>query len=164
MGNSTSSCFIQDSIRKKMAKVIDAKGSLRKVKLPVKAAELMLEEPGHIISPVEDLKRTRRVAAMRADDELLVGKVYVLVPIRRVHCKVTDADMTIIEAACSGKKRRKSGAKVLPDVTEELREEEESQVEVLGENCMKGTSVPGYRLGKNYRTWTPVLEPISEVL
>ena len=116
MGNCTCSCFIQDSSRKKMAKVIDAQGNLRKVKLPAKAAELMLEEPGHIISPLEDLKRTRRVGAMRADDELLLGKVYVLVPIGRVRCKVTDADMAIIEAAFSGKKRRKSGDKILPDV------------------------------------------------
>ncbi|XP_022757906.1 uncharacterized protein LOC111305017 [Durio zibethinus] len=163
MGNCTSSCFIRDSGRKKMAKVIDAQGNLRKVKIPAKAAEIMLEEPGHIICPVENLNRTRRVAAMRAEDELLVGKVYVLVPIGRVHCKVTDADMALIKAACSGKKRRKSGSKVLPHVTEELREEEESEVQVFPEKCMKGIPVPGYRLG-NYRPWTPVLEPISELL
>ncbi|EOX95239.1 hypothetical protein QUC31_004939 [Theobroma cacao] len=161
MGNCTSGCFIQDSGHKKMAKVIDSQGNLRKVKLPAKAAELMLEEPGHIISPVEELKQTRRVAAMRADDELLAGKFYVLVPIGRVHCKVTDADMAIIEAVCNGKRRRKSGAKVSPTVTEGLREEDESEVKVLGAKCMKG--IPGYRLG-NHRPWTPVLEPISEVL
>ncbi|XVF72726.1 hypothetical protein PTKIN_Ptkin12aG0143400 [Pterospermum kingtungense] len=164
MGNCTSSCFVQGSGKRKLARVIDAQGNLKKVKLPAKAAELMLEEPGHIISPVDDLKRTRRVAAMRADDELVVGKIYVLVPIGRVHCKVTDIDMAIIEAACSGKRRRRIGAKVLPDVTaEELRKEEVSQVKVLRETCMKGAHVPGYRLA-NYRPWTPVLEPISEVL
>ncbi|XVF22109.1 hypothetical protein REPUB_Repub12eG0145600 [Reevesia pubescens] len=160
MGNSTSSCFIREySSSKKVAKVIDDQGNLMKVKLPAKVAKLMLEEPGHIISPVEELKRTRRMIAMRADDDLLVGKVYVLVPIGRVHCKVTDADMAIIEAACSGKKRRKSVAKVLPDVTEE----EESEVLVFPEECMKGIPLPGCRLG-NYTPWTPVLEPISEVL
>ena len=131
-----------------MAKVIDAQGNLRKVKLPAKAAELMLEEPGHIISPVEGLKRTRRVVAMRADDELSAANVYVLVPIGRVHYKVTDEDLAIIEAACSGKKRRKSGAKVLPDVTKELRKEEESEVQVLREKCMKGIPFPGYRLDR----------------
>lgn len=152
-----------------MAKVIDPQGNLRKIKLPAKAAELMLEEPGYIISPVEDLKRTRRVAAVRADDELLVGKVYVLVPVGRVHCRVTDTDMAIIEAACGGKKRRKIGAKVLPDVRDHdqecLRKEElVSEVEVLREKlCMKGIPFPGYKLA-NYRPWTPVLEPISEVL
>ncbi|XVE73415.1 hypothetical protein DITRI_Ditri11bG0116300 [Diplodiscus trichospermus] len=146
-----------------MAKVIDAQGNQGKVKLPAKAAELMLEEPGHIVSSVEDLKRTRRVAAMRADDELLVGKVYVLIPIGRVHCKVTDADMAIIEAACSGKKKRKnSGSKILPDMTEELIEEKENEAQVLPEKCMKGIPLPGYRL-VNYKPWTPVLEPISEM-
>ncbi|KAG4138407.1 hypothetical protein ERO13_D07G132400v2 [Gossypium hirsutum] len=148
MGNCTSSCFIQVS---DMAKVIDAQGKLRKVKLPVKAAEIMLDEPGRVISPVEELKRTRCVVPMRADDELLAAKAYVLVPIQRVNRKVTDVDVAIIEAACSGKKRAKSGAKVLP----ELREEERQVDPVL--------AVPGCRKG-NYRPWTPVLEPISEVL
>ncbi|XVF80670.1 hypothetical protein PTKIN_Ptkin15bG0093100 [Pterospermum kingtungense] len=152
MGNGTSSCFIQDSRSRKTAKVIDARGNMRKVKLPANAAELMLEEPGHIISPMEELKRTRRVAAMRADDELLAAKVYVLVPIGKVHCKVTDADMAIIEAACGGKKRRKIGAKISP--------EEESQVQVLPQKCIEGIPV---RSG-TCRPWTPVLEPISEVL
>lgn len=165
MGNRTSStsCFnIQNLRSQKMAKVIDAQGNLRKVNLPAKAAEVMLEEPGHIISTLDELKRTHRVAAMRADDELLATKVYVLVPIGRVHCKVNDADMAIIEAACSGKRRRKiSGAKVLPA---DVMEEEESQFQVLGEKSIKGIPVStGYRLG-SCRPWTPVLEPISEVL
>ncbi|TYI73680.1 hypothetical protein E1A91_D07G146300v1 [Gossypium mustelinum] len=135
MGNCTSSCFIQVS---DMAKVIDAQGKLKKVKLPVKAAEIMLDEPGRVISPVEELKRTRCVVPMRADDELLAAKAYVLVPIQR---KLLVAE----------RKRAKSGAKVLP----ELREEERQVDPVL--------AVPGCRKG-NYRPWTPVLEPISEVL
>ncbi|GMI73720.1 hypothetical protein HRI_001041300 [Hibiscus trionum] len=153
MGNFTSTSCFKDS---NTAKVIDAQGNLRKLKLTAKAAELMLDEPGHVIAPVQDLKRTRRVLPMRADDELLAGKVYVLVPMQRVHCKVTDADMAIIEAACAGKKRRRSGgARVLPDVGAELREEESQVDRVL--------PVHGCRL-ENYRAWTPVLEPISEVI
>ncbi|OMO82138.1 hypothetical protein COLO4_23245 [Corchorus olitorius] len=162
MGNCTSSCFVPDSSRKRIAKVIDAQGNLKKVNVPAKAAEIMLEEPGHVIAAVEELKRTRRVVAMRADDDLMAGKVYVLVPIARVHCKVLDADLAIIEAASSGKKRRKSGSKVSPAVAEELTKEEDSdKLKVLGERCSKGFH--GYRLG-NYRPWTPVLEPISEVV
>ncbi|GMJ09222.1 hypothetical protein HRI_004591400 [Hibiscus trionum] len=159
MGNATSSSshFIKASISSgnKTAKLIDAQGNLMKVKLPAKAAEFMLEEPGHIVSAVEDIKRSRRVVCMRADDELSVGKVYVLVPIGRAHCKVTDADMGIIEAACCSRKKKISGAKVLADVT---ATEEERAVE-------KRIHVPGYRLG-NCRPWKwiPALEPIPEVL
>ncbi|KAL4312683.1 hypothetical protein GQ457_01G054190 [Hibiscus cannabinus] len=158
MGNFTSSSCFMDSGSKNSAKVIDPQGNIRKVMLTAKAAELMLDAPGHVIASVEQLKRTRRVVAMRADDELLAGKVYVLVPIQRVHCKVTDADMTVIEAACTRKMRRKSGgARVLPDVgVESGEEEEESQVDRV-------LPLHGCRMG-NYRQWTPVLEPISEVI
>ncbi|GMI69466.1 hypothetical protein like AT3G03280 [Hibiscus trionum] len=154
MGNITSGCFIPDSSSKNMAKVIDARGNLWKVKLPAKAAEIMLEEPGHVISCVNDLKRTRSVVAMRADGELLAAEVYVLVPIGRVHNKVTDTDMAIIEAVCGGKRRRNSGAKVSPVATEV----EESRVRV------SPVAVPyGYR-SRSCRPWTPVLESITEVL
>ncbi|TYG44842.1 hypothetical protein ES288_D11G127500v1 [Gossypium darwinii] len=151
MGNYTSTCFIQDASLNKFAKVIDAQGNLRIVKLPANAADFLLEEPGYIISPVEELKRSRRPVAMRADDELLVGKVYVLVPIGRIHRKVADADMAIIAVACRRKKKT-NGAKVLP----EDREVEE---------CMKGVPIPppAYPFG-NYRPWIPVLEPIPELL
>ncbi|KAK9015709.1 hypothetical protein V6N11_006803 [Hibiscus sabdariffa] len=156
MGNFTSSSCFMDSGSKNSAKVIDPQGNIRKVMLTAKAAELMLDAPGHVIASVEELKRTRRVVAMRADDELLAGKVYVLIPIQRVHCKVTDADMTIIEAACTRKMRKKSGgARVLPDVGVESGEEESQVDRVL--------PLHGCRLG-NYRQWTPVLEPISEVI
>ncbi|KAE8723212.1 Secretion-associated RAS super family 2 isoform 1 [Hibiscus syriacus] len=151
MGNIASGCFIPDSIRKNIAEVIDARGNIWRVKLPVKAAEIMLEEPGHVISSVKDLKRTRSVVAVRADDELLAGEVYVLVPIGRVRNKVTDTDMAIIEAVCRGKKTRKSGAKVSPEV-------EESGVRVAPVAAPRG-----YRSG-SCRPWTPVLESITEVL
>ncbi|KAE8697946.1 Secretion-associated RAS super family 2 isoform 1 [Hibiscus syriacus] len=146
MGNGSSS-------GDKIAKVIDAQGKPRKVKLPVKAAEIMLEEPGHIICGVEELKRARRVVAMRADDELSGGKVYVLVPIGRIHCRVTDADMVIIKAACCGRKKKISGAKVLPDV---MVSEDEKYTNGI-------PHVSGHRFG-NCRPWMPVLEPIPEVL
>ncbi|KAE8660578.1 hypothetical protein F3Y22_tig00116951pilonHSYRG00438 [Hibiscus syriacus] len=113
MGNFTSSS----------AKVIDAQGNLRKVELTAKAADLILDEPVHVIAPVEQLKRTRRVVAIRADD--------------MNSCLRT---------------RKSGGAMVLPDV----EAEEESSVDRV-------LPVHGCRLG-NYRPWTPVLEPISEVI
>ncbi|KAK9040801.1 hypothetical protein V6N11_015940 [Hibiscus sabdariffa] len=70
-----------------------------------------------MVSALEDLKRSRRVVPLRADDQLSVGEVYVLVPTGRAHCKVTDADMGIIEAACRSRKKKISGAtaNVLPE-------------------------------------------------
>ncbi|KAJ0112977.1 hypothetical protein Patl1_00901 [Pistacia atlantica] len=165
MGNYTSSCFFVHSTLK--AKLVDANGNLRQVNLPIKAAEVMLEEPGHVISPVDGLLRTRRISAMRADDELLAGKLYMFVPINRVNGKVTEKDISIIEAASDKKKslrlrrRKRSNAKVLPTVTEEVREdrEESDQVTVLRVN---DTGFASHRF-KNQKQWNPVLEAISEV-
>ncbi|KAL4354677.1 hypothetical protein GQ457_06G030290 [Hibiscus cannabinus] len=60
--------------------------------------------PGFLVSVLEDLKRSRRVVPLRADDQLSVGEVYVLVPTGRAHCKVMDADVGIIEAVLSQSK------------------------------------------------------------
>ncbi|GKU86998.1 hypothetical protein SLEP1_g1461 [Rubroshorea leprosula] len=168
MGNSVSSCFIPQLNSKKKARVIDAEGNLRRVKLPAKAGELMVEEPGHVVSMVDQLRVTRRVSAVRADDELLAGKVYMLVPICRVNCRVTEAEMERIEAACSEKKRKemsrkkRRGGKVSPAVTgpEEFRKEEDSRNEVLRTKI----EIPCYRKRRNYAAapWSPGLETISE--
>ncbi|CAK7343698.1 unnamed protein product [Dovyalis caffra] len=165
MGNRTSCCAITFSRKPKTAKLIDSKGNLRQVSPPVKAAELMLEEPGHVIALVDELKQRSRIIAMRADDELLPGKVYLLVPLSKVSCKISASELATIEStiAASAKrssKKRSRGAKVLPAMAVDLREEEgsEGEVKVLEGN---DTSATGYQLG-NYRPWSPALEPISE--
>ncbi|KAK8688375.1 hypothetical protein V6N13_087143 [Hibiscus sabdariffa] len=128
MGNGTSTYFIKDSFLSgsKSVWLIDAQGNMRKVNLPAKAAEIMLEEPGYIASALEDAEGS----------------------LQSYGC-----DMGIIEAACRSRRKKISGAKVLPDLT---ATEEESGVE-------KGIHVPGYRLG-NCRPWIPALEPIPQVL
>lgn len=158
MGNHAS-CFFVGSSNAQTAKLFDSQGNLQRVKLPIKAAELMLEQPGHFIALVDELRLSRRMKAMRADDELLVGKIYVLVPSGRVNSKVSELEMAIIDLAC--KKRastKQSGSKVLPAMMVEPKEEEEGEVQGFGG---KVTGLPGCQLG-NHRRWSPALEPISE--
>ena len=110
------SCHSFQSSTPKTEKLFDAQGNLRRVKVPVAAAELMLEEPGYVVPRVDDLRKTRRIPAMRADDVLAEGKAYLLVPVSRVHCVVSEVEMGAIDAA--SKKKRKSkkrgGSRVLP--------------------------------------------------
>lgn len=166
MGNCTCSCFFVNSTQK--AKLVDANGNLTKVNLPIKAAEVMLEERGHIISPVDRLLRTRRISAMRADDVLLAGNLYMFVPVSRVNGKVTEKDISIIRAACDKRKslcllsRKRNNSKVLPTVNdEEVREdrEEGDQVNVLR---VDETGFSSHRF-KNQKQWNPALETISEI-
>ncbi|KDP28244.1 hypothetical protein JCGZ_14015 [Jatropha curcas] len=155
MGN-YSSCFY---IPSKTAKLIDSQGNLRQVKAPAKAAELMLEEPGHVVSPVQELRRTRRLIALRAEDELLAGKFYLLVHLSKLNRKISESELGIIESAAAASKKKKSskgrrGAKVLPAVANEAESEVKEELD-MGFACC--------RLEK-CRQWTPALEAITEEL
>lgn len=160
MGISSFSCFlINNSSNAKTAKLFDAEGNfVRRVKLPLKAAELMLEEePGHIISPADEIRRTGRFMAMKAEDELVGRKVYLLVPLCKVNRKVSDSGMALINLGCKKKSRsnpKRTSSKILPAAMEE-----EFQVE---EKVIISGYHPGHQLKGYIRGWNPVLEPISE--
>ncbi|PON61692.1 hypothetical protein PanWU01x14_143510 [Parasponia andersonii] len=166
MGNHSSSCFvITFSKSDPTAKLFDAHGNLlRRVKLPLKAAELMLEEdPGHVISPADELNRTGRFCAMRAEDELMARKSYLLVPLCKVNRKVSDSDMAIIKSTTS-KKKSKNSSKVSPAMAaEEPRGEAEESVINAFEQSIATT---GFGFGRTMgysKGWKPALEPISEI-
>ncbi|KAJ1412570.1 hypothetical protein SESBI_20298 [Sesbania bispinosa] len=153
MGNASSCyCVSNDSVSivtlkkrvkgSKTAMLVDTAGKIREIKLPVKAAELMIEEIGHVITPVEELRRTRRISALRADEELVAGKVYLLVPASRVNSKASKFEMAIAEKECGQRRGNSKTAKVSPSKEREVR---------VIPVCP--------RLG-NQRRWNPVLDPI----
>lgn len=157
------SCHAFRSYAPKTAKLFDTHGNLRQVKVPVSAAELMLEEPGYVVSRVDDLRCTRRIPAMRADDVLLAGKAYLLMPVNRVHCLVSETEMALIDVASKKKKKsskRRGGSRVLPAGNEGATENLEVQGSVLGGGDGDGDMGVG---GRHRRPWSPALETISEV-
>ncbi|XP_054783371.1 uncharacterized protein LOC129290587 [Prosopis cineraria] len=139
--------------------LLDTAGNIRKLKLPVTSADIMIEEPGHVIAPVDELHRTRRIAALPADHELLRGKAYMLVPAGRVHSRASDFEIAITEPWDSEKRKTKRGwesrrkkgvrgnmAKVIP-----VASTEQGPSLVLKRE----------RFGNQGR-WSPALEPILE--
>lgn len=143
------------------AVILDTSGNTRRIKVPVKSAEIMIEEPGHVIAPVDVLRRTRRIWALPADEELVGGKAYLLVPTSRVQCRASESEIAIIqEFDCMGKKKKKKGlrggnmAKVIPIQIVNLKEEQD-------ELKLLPLIQISQRLGKQAR-WNPVLEPILE--
>ncbi|KAL1543972.1 hypothetical protein AAHA92_20881 [Salvia divinorum] len=140
MGN-ISSCI---TAQPNTAKLIDLhRGTVREFALPTTAADLMLEEPGRLVSPVSDLRRDRRFSAIKADEILVGGGVYVLIPVSRVNGKVSDSEMAALESFCSERRSKRRSSKVLPVVAER----------VLGEESLN------HRVKKH---WKPALEPIHE--
>nr|GFC14377.1 hypothetical protein [Tanacetum cinerariifolium] len=73
MGN-FASCF---GFNSQTAKLVDLQGNLQHVKVPITAAE------GHLVSQVveNDLVSCFRLCALRADEELISGKLYLLIPV-----------------------------------------------------------------------------------
>ncbi|MCI47646.1 hypothetical protein A2U01_0068888, partial [Trifolium medium] len=59
----------------------------------MKSAELMIELIGHVITPAVELLRTQRITALRADEELIAGKVYLVVPVSRVNSKASEFEI-----------------------------------------------------------------------
>ncbi|KAJ0878414.1 hypothetical protein HanRHA438_Chr10g0439531 [Helianthus annuus] len=154
MGNFTS-CFKQNI---QSAKLIDCDGNLRHIKVPITAAEIMLlEQPGHLVSPVvDDLESVFRLSALRADQVLSNGKLYFLIPVSRLNSFVTEAELVMLRSGCGKVKRVKQRrrAKVLP---------EEKTGESLGE--ILGISEESFSTGQSVcrsPMWKPVLEQIYE--
>ncbi|CAK9145209.1 unnamed protein product [Ilex paraguariensis] len=159
MGNCTSCFYLEPKPKPKTAKLIHVHGNLRHFKVPITAAELMLEEPGHVICPVENLRRTRRFEAMKADEDLLAGKLYMLVSTNRVHRLLSESEMKLVESVCEKRRAKRRGSKILPDVTpqevDETCEESGDPIRFMGGD---DTGLPCYRL----RQWRPALDPIVE--
>ncbi|WJX79843.1 hypothetical protein P8452_62923 [Trifolium repens] len=129
--------------RKKTATLLDTSGNIREIKLPMKSAEIMIELIGHVITPAEDLLRTRRITALRADEELIAGKVYLVVPVSRVNSKASEFEIAVSDQKKgSGKRKGCKTAKVSP--VSKLTENDG------GVYCVR------------QKRWNPVLDPILE--
>lgn len=152
MGN-FNSCFCPND---QTATLIDIQGNQRVVNVPITAAEIMiLEQPGHLISPVvDDIRSNFRLSALRADEILTSGKLYLLIPIARLNSFVKDSELEILRSCCTSVKRVKrfGNSKVLPAVGE-------------GFGDSLGMVEKGLIIGQRTSSspmWKPVLEPIYE--
>ncbi|PSR94717.1 Protein of unknown function DUF4228, plant protein [Actinidia chinensis var. chinensis] len=151
MGNLTS-CFY---VEIQTAIIIGAGGNFRKINLPITAAEIMLDEPGHVVSQAEQIRRTGRIAALKADEELSAGNVYLLVPVNRANSKPSESEMALIESASAKRRPKRRSSKISPAATEGSGEKIEDPITVSPVHSA------GCRL-RGSRPWTPVLHPISE--
>ncbi|KAF7121120.1 hypothetical protein RHSIM_Rhsim13G0005300 [Rhododendron simsii] len=140
------------------ATVIDARGNRLQINVPITAAEIMLDEPGHVVSRAQLIRKTGRIPVMKADEELSAEEVYLVVPASRARCKVSESEMAMIDSACEKRRQKGRGSKVLPAATEGSGEKVEGS-DVIKEGNITG--LPGHQLASR-RTWMPALEPISE--
>ncbi|KAG1346975.1 hypothetical protein COCNU_06G008040 [Cocos nucifera] len=99
--------------RSRAIKVILPSGDVRRiVDGTVNAAELMLDTPGHFLVNSRSMQLGRRFAALSADEDLDMGEVFVMMPMKRLNSIVTAADMARL-LLVANKEVRKS--RVLPE-------------------------------------------------
>ncbi|KAK1412498.1 hypothetical protein QVD17_33801 [Tagetes erecta] len=151
MGNFTS-CF---SSNPQSATLIHVNGNIQIIKLPITAAEIMLiEQPGHLLSPViDDLRSNFRLSALRADEVLVNGKLYFFIPVGRLNTFVTESELEMLRLDCGNVKRMKRcrKSKVSPE-----EEKNGGDMVVSGDGGFTGCRVGGSPV------WKPVLETIFE--
>ncbi|MCD9643587.1 hypothetical protein HAX54_031189 [Datura stramonium] len=119
MGNFTS-CPVLPTIRNsKAARVVLPGGEIRQFREPVKAAEIMMENPSNFLVDSSSLSIGRRFSPLSADEDLEFGNVYIMFPMKRVNSVVTAADMTLLLLAANSAAKRISGGnvKISPEVS-----------------------------------------------
>ncbi|GMP32922.1 hypothetical protein ACSBR2_024324 [Camellia fascicularis] len=166
MGNAATSCApsIICSNGVEVVKVLFSDGRLEIYTRPVKAAELMVENPGHFICDSTHLKVGHRIPGLSADEELERRRrqLYFLLPMEMLYSVLTNEEFTSLRNRAS-KALTKHGSfnfsKIFP---------------VLGDHfCMfpseAKTDIPASNVEEpveerysRQRSWTPALETIVE--
>ncbi|CAN0871407.1 hypothetical protein LINGRAHAP2_LOCUS9832 [Linum grandiflorum] len=112
MGNYVS-CTLSTPLIKsgKAARVVFPGGEVRQFRSPVKAAEIMFDCPNFFLANSQSLHIGRRFSPLPADEELELGNVYLLFPMKRSTSVVTAADMAAFFLAANSAAKRISGFK-----------------------------------------------------
>ncbi|XP_059294819.1 uncharacterized protein LOC132047857 [Lycium ferocissimum] len=126
-------------------KVILPSGEISHFYQPIKAAELMLETPNFFLVNTRSLHIGRRFSALNADEDLEMGNVYVMFPMKRVNSFVTAGDMgALLLTANSVSSKRVSIGKfrILPECAESSAVE----VKEIQSNYYEQTALPKLNL------------------
>lgn len=157
------------------AKVIFPTGEVRQLFTPTSAAEVMLEEPNNFLVNSQSLRVGRRFSALNADEELEMGNVYVMFPMKRLGSTVTASDLgpLFLTASASSKRSPSSSghfgpgrAKVSPGYSDGVHEEgagRSSEAPKLSLEGIEEYSTPEFmhRMSVS-RSRKPLLETIAE--
>ncbi|XP_055804808.1 uncharacterized protein LOC129873695 [Solanum dulcamara] len=125
-------------------KVILPTGDISHFYQPIKAAELMMETPNFFLVNTRSLHIGRRFSALNADEDLEMGNVYVMFPMKRLNSFVSAGDMgALLLTANSVSKRVSIGNfRILP----ECAESSSVETEQIQGNYYEKTALPKLNL------------------
>ena len=151
---------------------------LQKFEEAIKVGELMVENPHQFVCDFSDLQAGRRIAALRAEEDLALGCVYVLLPMQKyLRCVLSSSDMdslNLLASQCNSAHRKQSScnSRVFPAVgTDHLSEfssnngsaEKRKQLEtkLTDRFVVPKLELRQHRI-RGFRYWKPVLDTIKE--
>ncbi|XP_010926075.1 uncharacterized protein [Elaeis guineensis] len=162
MGNTTSCTPYAISTRS--IKVMDSNGGVEEYMHSLRAAELMVENPGQFVCDSNYLKVGCRIPGLVADKELEPRRLYFLLPMDMLYSVLTEEEMASISCKASSAIKKGGGSKnigrrILP---------------VLGDFCLFPTGAKQVKetrgsvknvgeMLSTERSWRPALDTIEEV-
>merc|ERR1711915_148817 len=186
MGNSVS--CVPSKVPYSAVKIIRLYSSVQEFKKPMKAAELMLDNPQHFVCHSTALENGRRISALSADEELESGHLYFLLPMHKLHSSLSPSEMDSLALQADLALRKSTSksmrlAKILPVLGTQFRADRKVRAFNGGDESNGGTkTAEAQDLGvsksevddgddlvqlkrlnlRNCKYWKPVLETIVE--
>ncbi|CAA0828594.1 Unknown protein [Striga hermonthica] len=137
---------------------------------PVRAAEVMLENPGQFLCESHNLRVGQRIPGMSADEKLQKGRIYFLLPMEMLYSVLTTDEMrALTHKACKGTTRHAASLTSLSKIFPEFNclsaggvsGGQEAAVDSVdgGDGAESGGPLVRY---SSQRSWQPALETIVE--
>ncbi|KAJ1684871.1 hypothetical protein LUZ63_016261 [Rhynchospora breviuscula] len=171
MGRANMTCKLYSRTSSSIKLISATDGTITKFQKPVRAAELMLDNPGWFICDSAELSVGLRVPGLTADEKLLPSRLYFLLPVDMLYSVLTEEEMDSLsrKASIAFKKRgykREIGKK----------EKKKKMVRIIpalsdfclfpgGAECIKecARDAETLEIVQRYRPWRPALDTILEV-
>eukprot|EP01018_Ginkgo_biloba_P027365 Gb_05766 [translate_table: standard] len=146
-------------------KVIAFNGRILEFQKPIKAVELMLENPQHFVCHANALQTGHRIAALSADEELEQGNTYLLLPMDKLRSVVSPSDMAALALrSVSSRMKVSSNSKVMAKIFPVLFGDiwqlpvDRKDGIATGELCKQRRNLSRRQIASHRRLWmTPTL-------
>lgn len=170
MGNAAASCAPSIISSGGVVKVLFPDGKMQIYTKPIKAADLMVENPGQFVCDSSSLKVGHRIHGLTADEVLEKRQLYFLLPMELLYSVLTNDEMTCL-TCLSTKALKHSNKLMFPSVFTEFcifpveatkaRAAEDQVLMMRNDVVITAADSVVERFSKQ-RSWKPALETILE--
>ncbi|GLT52774.1 hypothetical protein SLA2020_261000 [Shorea laevis] len=140
-------------------KVLFCNGSTHIYTKPVKAADLMLDNPGHFVCDSTTLKVGYRIHGLKAEEELERQQLYFLLPMELLYSVLTHEEMSSLNYKAT-KALKYTNFNNLGKIFPMCMFPSEAKT---SEKMAASTSVDSVERYVKQRSWKPALETIVEI-